>query len=289
MKRQRILFICTLGFVFSALSSSVLADSKKDCEVTLQSLGHDLASYAFEEEGWFSKAKHIFNGTIICYVTDDKKVHSIEDNGVVIVEDGFFGQDALEKRDALREERRKYIEEEQREAEAKKRKIDEEFEEERRKIEDEYDAKTQKVKLDSEPPETAAEREARRREIVAVRKAEEERIRKEKAETEEEQRRVAARKHQLRKSEIGEIQKRTGSTVSLDITGDSEIACADLLAGHIEDIDVHFVNSESMWGGKFTVWYRDRYSNYGPDQYNTRKCQIDGGTVKILSIFQDWD
>ena len=75
----------------------------------------------------------------------------------------------------------------------------------------------------------------------------------------------------------------------MNITGASERACADLLAGHVHNIDVHDVKSESFWGGKYTVWYRDRHSSYSPDQYNTRKCQIKGGSVQILSVFQNWD
>ena len=296
MKHQYFFLLGAVGVVFSLLSSSLSAEPRKNCEVVLHSLGYDLTSYVFEEEGWFSKEQHIFNGTLICFVTDDKEVHSIEDNGATIVEDGFFGQDALAKRDALREERRKHIEEEGRKAEERKRKIDEEFESVKQSIELEFDKKLQKVRLDSEPPQTAAEREARRREIEAARKAEEERKKLEEAEAEEAERRAeeakrkaAARERQRRQSEIDEISRRTGSTVSLDITGESERACADLLAGHIENIDVHYVMSESMWGGKFTVWYRDHYRDYGPDQYNTRKCQVDGGTVRILSVFQDWD
>ena len=296
MKYQETLFFSVLCIAFSVLSTSVLADPRKDCEVVLRSLGYDLTSYAFEEEGWFSKEKHIFNGTLVCLVTDEKEVHSIEDNGVVVVEDGFYGRIALEKRDLLREERKTKIEEEERRADARKRKIDEEFEEIRRKIEEEYGQKILEVRLDSEPPETAAEREARRKQIEAAREAENERIKQEEAEAEkakrkaeEEERRVAALERRFREAEVDDIKRRTGSTVSLDIAGESERACADLLAGHIENVDVHFVMSESMWGGKFTVWYRDRYRDYGPDQYNTRKCRIDGGTVRILSVFQDWD
>ena len=296
MKYQNTLFFSVLCGAFSVLSTSVLADPRKDCELVLHSLGYDLTSYAFEEEDWFSKEKHIFNGTLVCLVTDDKEVHSVEDSGVVVVEDGFYGRIALDKRDLLREERRTIIEEEERGADARKRKIDEEYEEIRQKIEEEYSQKILEVRLDSEPPETAAEREARRRKIETAREAEEERIRQAGAEAEEakrkaeeEERRVAALERRLREAEVDDIKMRTGSTVSIDVAGESERACADLLAGHIENIDVHFVKSESMWGGKFTVWYRDRYRDYGPDQYNTRKCQVDGGTVKILSVFQDWD
>ena len=296
MKHQMTLLFSAFSFPFLVLSNSAVADPRKDCEVILDSLGYDLTSYAFEEEGWFSKEQHIFNDTLVCFVTDDKEVHSIEDDGVTIVEDGFYGRGALKRRDILREERRAKIEEEERKADEKKRKIDEEFESVKQSIEKEFSERLEKVRLGSEPPETAAEREARKREIEAARKAEAERKKKEEAKAkeaarraEEAKRKAAARERQRRQSEIDNITRRTGSTVSLDITGEHERACADLLAGHIEDIDVHHVMSESMWGGKFTVWYRDRYREYGPDQYNTRKCQIDGGSVRILSVFQDWD
>ena len=125
--------------------------------------------------------------------------------------------------------------------------------------------------------------------MADAQKAEEERIEKQKADAEELERRREALARQARQFEVEEIAKRTGSTVSLGILGAEEQACADLLAGHIEDIEVHQVQSESVWGGKYTVWYRDRDSSYGADQYNTRKCQISNGTVQILSVFESWD
>ena len=278
MKHQEII----LGIALLTLTLSVDAGPREDCETALQGLGYNLSAYAFEEAGWVSKEKHIFNGTLVCFVNKNNEIHSIEDNSVLIAKDGFFGQDALAKRDKLNAERRKSIDE-------AKRKIDEQLEEIKQRINEKFDTEMQKVKMDSEPPETAAAREARERQIIATRKAEEERIAKEKADAEEKKRKADAIARQIRQLEVDEIEDRTGSTVSLDISSENQKACADLLASHIENIDVHSVQSESIWGGKFTVLYRDRYTNYSADQYNTRKCQISGGTVRILSVFENWD
>ena len=112
--------------VFSFLAPSVQAEPKQDCSIVLESLGYNLGAYTFEKAGWISKEKHIFNGTLICYIGSEKKIHSIEDNGVVIVKDGFFGQEALAKRDELNAERKKKIRD-------TKRKMEAEFEEKKRK------------------------------------------------------------------------------------------------------------------------------------------------------------
>ena len=177
MKHQKIF----LGVGLSILALSVEAEPKEDCENALQSLGYSLNSYVFEEAGWVSKEKHIFNETLICFVNKSNEIHSIKDNGNLIAKDGFFGQVALAKRDALNSERKKSIDE-------AKREIDKQFEEIKNRINEEFDTKIEKVKVDSEPPGTAAAREARQREIVAARKAEEERIAEEKADAEKKKR-----------------------------------------------------------------------------------------------------
>ena len=181
MKHQKII----LGVALLTLTLSVEAGPKEDCETALQGLGYNLSAYVFEEAGWVSKEKHIFNGTLICFVDKNNEIHSIKDSDVPIAKDGFFGQDALAKRDMLNAKRRKSIDE-------AKRKIDKQFEEIKQRINKEFDSKIQKVKMDSEPPGSAAAREARERKIIATRKAEEERIAKEKADAEEKKRQEKA-------------------------------------------------------------------------------------------------
>ena len=181
MKHQKII----LGVALLTLTLSVEAGPKEDCETALQGLGYNLSAYVFEEAGWVSKEKHIFNGTLICFVNKNNEIHSIKDSGVLIAKDGFFGQDALAKRDMLNAEHRKSIDE-------AKRKIDKQFEEIKQRINKEFDTEIQKVKMDSEPPGSAAAREARERKIIATRKAEEERIAKEKADAEEKKRQEKA-------------------------------------------------------------------------------------------------
>lgn len=293
--------IVTFGIVFCCLSilavnSSAFAGPKEDCEIVLKTLGYSLTSYEFEEAGWLSKEKHIFNGSQICYINSKQEIYSIEDNDVVIVKDGFYGKAALDKRDELNTERRAAIKEERRKVEEEKNLIDERLEETEQKINEAFDRKIEKVKLSSEPPATAAAREARRKKNEAAHRAEEKKIAREKAEAEEAQRRAEEERQkareiarQVRQAEVDAIKRRTGSTVSLDISDAIEKACADLLAGLMRNIDVHFVQSESIWGDKFSVWYRDRDINYGTDLYHFRNCQISGESVKILSIFQNWE
>ena len=135
---------CFPPIVLLVLAFPVQADPKQDCSIALEGLGYNLGEYTFEKAGWISKEKHIFNGTLICYIGSDKKIHSIEDNGVVIVENGFFGQNALAKRDELNAEKKKEIKK-------AKQKMEAELEEKRRQINEKFDTKILKVKQDSNP------------------------------------------------------------------------------------------------------------------------------------------
>lgn len=84
------------------------------------------------------------------------------------------------------------------------------------------------------------------------------------------------------------MRMHNGSTVSKNITDRKEKACAELFANNFEDVDVHFVKKESFWGGKYSVWYRERYQSYSDNSYSVRKCQVKGGSVSILSVFETW-
>ena len=263
--------------------TSVATEARNACAIALESLGYKLGAYTFEEAGWVSKEKHIFNGTLVCYVNDKKEVHSIEDNGVEIVKDGFYGQSTLAKRDELNEARKAEIK-------AARKKFDEELKKTEKEINDRFDAQIREIKEKSEPAATADARKKRLEQITAEREAEKERVAKEEAAARETERKAEELSLRKRQSEIAKITNRTGSTVSLEIENPLERACADLLAGHIENIDVHFVKKESFFGLKYTVWYREQYGSYGPDHFDTRKCQISSdGTVKILSLFEDWE
>ena len=74
MKHQKII----LGVALLTLTLSVEAGPKEDCETALQGLGYNLSAYVFEEAGWVSKEKHIFNGTLICFVDKNNEIHSIK-------------------------------------------------------------------------------------------------------------------------------------------------------------------------------------------------------------------
>ena len=96
--------------MFLFVSSAVFAGPKENCESVLKFLGYEPRTYVFQEEGFFSKEKHIFNSALVCAVDSKKEIHSITDNHVTIVKDGFYGQVALLERDRLNKERREEIE-----------------------------------------------------------------------------------------------------------------------------------------------------------------------------------
>lgn len=282
MLLRKLLAMC-LPLLALSVTDSVEAGPRSACEHALESLGYKPSAYTFEEAGWLSKEKHIFNGTLVCFVTDEKEIHSIEDNGVVIVKDGFYGQSVLEKRDELNEARKAEIEK-------VKQWFDEEFKKKEKEINDGFDAQILELRKKSEPTATAAARTELLEQIAADREEEKVRLAKEESAAREEERKTKARLRRARQAAISEITNRTGSTVSLDIENPLERECADLLASAIANIDVHFVRKESIIWRNYTVWYREQYQSYGPDHYDTRKCQISmDGTVSILSLFEDWE
>ena len=82
----------TFLVLFILTTISAVAGPKENCPVALEALGYKLGAYTFEEAGWLSKEKQIFNGNLICYVDKDGEIYSIKANGVVLAEDGLFGQ-----------------------------------------------------------------------------------------------------------------------------------------------------------------------------------------------------
>ena len=144
------------GFSVLLTCGSANANPKNDCKAALKHLGYKLNTYTFGAAGIFSKEKHIFNGNLTCYINSKKEIHSIEDNDVVIVKDGFYGQSALDRRKALNSQRRTVLEEERIKYETEKRIIDEKYEETERKINEGFDRKIGKVKFDSKPSEIDA-------------------------------------------------------------------------------------------------------------------------------------
>ena len=123
-----------IGLACLVVVGNVPADPKMNCEQALQGMGYSPGPYAFKKAGWLSKEKHIFDGTLICHVTKDGEIHSIDDNGVVVAEDGIYGQDALSKRDDLHEERRRRIDAEREKMKQKKKLLDLAFEETKNRI-----------------------------------------------------------------------------------------------------------------------------------------------------------
>ena len=54
-----------------------IAGPKEDCALAIQNLGYTTKKYSFSAAGIFSRERHVFEDVIICYVTSEKKVHSI--------------------------------------------------------------------------------------------------------------------------------------------------------------------------------------------------------------------
>ena len=79
-----------------------LASPKEDCALVVQHLGYPTEKYSFVESGLFTMERHVFDGVITCYVTSEKKIDSIYRGDLVLVEEGYFGIDALLKKRRLK-------------------------------------------------------------------------------------------------------------------------------------------------------------------------------------------
>jgi hypothetical protein len=86
-----------------------LAGPKEDCALAVQHLGYPIDKYSFVEAGIFAMERHVFDGVVICYVTFEKTIDSIYRGEVVLVENGYFGPEALQKKEALENKRQMQI------------------------------------------------------------------------------------------------------------------------------------------------------------------------------------
>lgn len=92
---------------FLLLGASIAtAGPKEDCAFAVEYLGSPTSRYSFVEAGIFTMERHIFNDTVICYVNISGKIDSIYRGEYVIMEDGYYSAEALEKRDVIEEQRR---------------------------------------------------------------------------------------------------------------------------------------------------------------------------------------
>lgn len=90
----------TLTAIFFVLLSSntSLAGPKEDCTIAVAHLGFPTGKYSFVEAGIFAKERHVFDDVINCYISSDRKIHSITRGDTSLMEDGYYGPEALTKR-----------------------------------------------------------------------------------------------------------------------------------------------------------------------------------------------
>lgn len=82
------------------------AGPKEDCTLAIEHLGFPTNRYSFVEAGIFAKERHVFDDVINCYISSDGKIHSITRGTTVLMEDGYYGPEALAKKRELEEQGR---------------------------------------------------------------------------------------------------------------------------------------------------------------------------------------
>lgn len=86
------------------LSAKVgIASPKEDCTVAVEHLGFPTSRYSFVEAGIFSDERHVFDDVVNCYISYDGKIQSITRGTTVLMEDGYYGPDALAKKSEIEE------------------------------------------------------------------------------------------------------------------------------------------------------------------------------------------
>ena len=78
-----------------------LAGPKDDCTLAVGHLGFPTNRYSFVEAGIFAKERHVFDDVINCYISSDGKIHSIPRGNTPLMEDGYYGPEALAKRSEI--------------------------------------------------------------------------------------------------------------------------------------------------------------------------------------------
>ena len=92
--------VTTLFLIFLGADIS-LAGPKDDCTPAVGHLGFPTNRYSFVEAGIFAKERHVFDDVINCYISSDGKIHSITRGNTTLMEDGYYGPEALAKRSEI--------------------------------------------------------------------------------------------------------------------------------------------------------------------------------------------
>lgn len=92
--------VTTLFLIFLGADIS-LAGPKDDCTLAVGHLGFPTNRYSFVEAGIFAKERHVFDDVINCYISSDGKIHSITRGNTTLMEDGYYGPEALAKRSEI--------------------------------------------------------------------------------------------------------------------------------------------------------------------------------------------
>ncbi|PTE16022.1 SH3 domain-containing protein [Pseudogemmobacter blasticus] len=80
-----------------------IAGPKEDCTIAVEYLGFPTIRYSFVESGIFTQERHVFGDDINCYVSFDGKIDSITRGTTVLMEDGYYGPEALAKKTEIEE------------------------------------------------------------------------------------------------------------------------------------------------------------------------------------------
>lgn len=83
-----------------------IASPKEDCTVAVEHLGFPTSRYSFVEAGIFALERHVFDDVINCYISSDGKIDSITRGNTVLMEDGYYGPDALSKKSEIEQQGR---------------------------------------------------------------------------------------------------------------------------------------------------------------------------------------
>lgn len=72
---------------------------KEDCTLAVEYLGFPTSRYSFVAAGIIAKERHVFDDVVNCYISSDgKKIHSITRGKTVLMEEGYYGPEALAKK-----------------------------------------------------------------------------------------------------------------------------------------------------------------------------------------------
>lgn len=149
-KRMGRFVACAASIGVILIAGSALAGPKETCAQIVQHLGYPTDDYAFKEAGVFARAQHIF-GSLTCYVEYDGAFNSLYRGDTPVAEDGYFGLEAIARKEEAERKAESAIAAAKRERDAAVDSARKKYDDATSRVHRELDTQLEEIKKASDP------------------------------------------------------------------------------------------------------------------------------------------